>query len=149
MKKTLTILISLTFFLSANRILAQKVAVPDSCSEWQTVMAKNDNQKVILELSTTKDGQKSLKWSNPVKKDTKFEIHKAKGPINSQGKIEICSTGQSLYFFISDSSFSLLKLTNDGKLKSGYYAIRVVLGPYPGSQSSQTLEYSNWLTIQI
>jgi hypothetical protein len=148
MKNTLIILISFTFLGLGNRIIAQKVTVVDSCLEWQTVSANNDNQKVTLELSNIGDGQKFLKWSNPVNKNTKFEIHKTKGPINPQGKIEICSIGQSLYFFIAESSYSLLKLFNDGKLKPGNYAIRLVLGPYPGSQSSQTIDYSNWLMIQ-
>ena len=148
MKNILKNFILLTILGLSNYSIAQKVQTSDSCTGWQTIDAKNENVKVLLQVLTSKDGQKMLQWTNPSKKDIKFDIYRAKAMTNSQGKIDICTTGHSVYVFINEDTYAVQKF-NDGKMLPGYYAIRIVLGPYPGNQSGQSHDYSNWVTVQI
>jgi hypothetical protein len=128
--------------------IAQKVEFRDSCPEWQLITAKDANANIVLMLSTNNDGQKYLVWSNPSKKDTRFEIHKAKGPINSEGQIEVCIIGLHVFFFYPDKdSYSLLDLFKNPKLDTGYYAVRLELGDFSGFTQTP-FDYSNWIVIQ-
>lgn len=136
-----------TFFLSTPRLIAQTIEKADSCDNWKSIAAKIDNSKVTLKLSTTNDGKKFLKWTNPDGKMAKLDIYKAKAPINTQGNIEICSEGKSLMNF--EASYSIVELKKDGNLFSGYYAIRVILGYSNDRYAGTSGESSNWITIQI
>ncbi len=128
--------------------IPQEVEFTDSCREWQLIAAKDDNANIVLKLSTNNDGQKYLEWTNPSKKATKFEIHKAKAPINSEGQIEVCKIGLHLYFFYPDKdSYSLIDLFENPKLDTGYYAVRLELGDFSGLTQTPC-DYSNWIIIQ-
>ena len=149
MKNIFIIFVLLATFGLSNRSIAQKVQASDSCIGWQTIDAKDKDVKVTLQALTSKDGRKMLKWTNPSKKDIKFDIYRAKALTNSQGKINICTTGHSVYTFINEDTYAVQKFNDKGKMLPGYYAIRIVLGPYSGNPSSQSHDYSNWVTVQI
>lgn len=79
----------------------------------------------------------------------KINLSSFENQLKSQEKTDICRTGHSVYVFINEDTYAVQKLNDDGKVLPGYYAIRIVLGPWPGNPSSQSLDYSNWVIVQI
>jgi hypothetical protein len=123
-----------------------------NCSEgWQSIAAKVPGSKVVLRLSTTKEGQKQLQWSPHTDFVTKL-IYESKGPANAKGEIEMCSVGNRSYAFTNANSISLQDLRKAEKLPLGYYAIRVIIwsNEYdPTTPTGKRGDNSDWITIQI
>jgi hypothetical protein len=148
------------FILSNQQLIAQTTEVidsghavlisspnADSCQEWQSISVKVSDSKVNLSPATTQDGQIILRWTNPDGKNVKLDIYKAKGLVNIQGQIEVCSFGKALMFF--KDSITLSKLKNDVKLLPGYYAMRVIVGYSNDRYVGTRGESSDWISIQI
>jgi hypothetical protein len=123
-------------------VFAQNVEVTDSCSgRWQSISAVPDSNAVIM-LSTTKEGSEQLHWLSPNEKIGKLEIHKAKGQVNTSGKIEICTAGQII--IILNNEISLQDLKKNHNLQPGYYAIRVSI-----PDNFNNWNNSKWITIKL
>jgi hypothetical protein len=83
-----------------------------------------------LRLSTAKNGQQRLQWPNPTREVLILAAHRAEGPANPAGKIEICSRG-AVVTNASDS-ISLRDLATALKLHTGYYLVNVRFQVGPG-----------------
>jgi len=115
----------------------------DTCEgQWQLMKAKLPDSKVTMKFTTTKEGQAILKWSGRKERLANVEIHKAKGPVNADGEIEMCTVGASMV--ISDDSYSIKELKQDERLSSGYYAVRVIFHSGNGPNES-----SDWIVVRI
>lgn len=132
----------LSFLLISPCLNAQTVK-EDNCDKWQSINAKVESSVVSLKLSKTTEGQEILNWANPNGKMSMMDIYKAKGPVNDQGKIEVCTKGFSLCNF--KNSYIITELQKDQNLLPGYYAIRVIIGYSVGNPG----ESSDWITIEI
>ena len=109
-------------------------ATPPSSEEevcagnWQSVNTSEPGA-FSLSLSNAKDGQQRLQWPNPDRDVLVLAAHRAKGPANSAGKIEICSRGAVV---TNDKDSILVKdLATTLKLLAGYYlvSVRFQVGP--------------------
>jgi hypothetical protein len=132
---------------SSGLLLAQ-----NSCSGgWLLKAAKVPGSKVDLSLSTTKDGQKLLRWSPHTDFFTQW-IYQAKGPANAKGEIEMCGMGIQVSTFKDSNSISLRDLKEAQKLQPDYYAIRVIIwsNEYdPTTPTQKKGSTSDWITVQI
>lgn len=116
----------------------------DGCGGgWQSISAKTPGSKVVLTLSTGKEGREQLQWPNPTGDLVRLQVYKAKAPVEAQGAILICATGVEIAS-LGTSTWLLQDLVKQPQ--PGYYAVRVTLGdPNAGNPGNS----SDWITIQI
>jgi hypothetical protein len=96
-----------------------------------------------LRLSTTKDGQQRLRWPNPTREVLVIAAHRAKGPADPQGMVQICSRGAVVTN--GSDSVSLRDLETPLKLHAGYYLVNIRFQVGPGAPAKA----SNAVTIHI
>lgn len=137
-----------TLLIPGPGLPAQNLQVSDTCLNWQTISAKNTAEPITFKLSVTEQGQEFLHWSKPNGKAIKLDIFSARDTINPKGKIEICSTGHSLFVF--KDSMNLLELKNSLKLKPGFYAMKATIGyhadPFINKEYGDS---SDWIAIRV
>jgi hypothetical protein len=109
----------------------------------QSVSTTIPDSSVALSLSTTKDGQEQLQWPNPQQDVVVIAAHRAKGPADSKGMIEICPRGTVLTS--AKEAVSLGDIQKPLELTAGYYAIRVSFQAGMGAMGAT----SNLVVVQI
>jgi len=121
----MVIAVCATFVCPISLLFAQNVEPTETCGgSWKLITTtKVRGSKVALRLSTIKQGQEQLQWTNPKHESAMLHINKAKASANSKGEIEICTL--ALVLTKDTDSISLRDLQTRLKLDSGYYVARV------------------------
>jgi hypothetical protein len=89
---------------------------------WQSVDTSEPGA-FSLRLSTAKGGRQRLEWPNSDRDVLILAAHRAKGPADPAGKIEVCSRGAVV---TNDNNSILLRdLATKLKLPAGYYVVNV------------------------
>ncbi len=131
---------SIEYILASNSI---RSSVADSCAgDWQIIKASSPDSGIALKFVNPKGGQPFLKWKGKEGRLAELDLHRAKGPVNSNDEIEICSQGSTMV--ISEDSYTIKELRQDQRLEPGYYAVRVLF-----HLDSRRTESSDWIIIRI